>query len=667
VYGPLFRIREKIIEPVGEARNDYLIMAGLAERLGYGHLYPQSEEDVLRFVLKGSGFTPEQVRREGGSVSIPPTMMEYRKWEKGRLREDGKPGFATPTGKFEIKSVILEDEGYEPLPTYREPREGPLAHPELAQRFPLVFNSGARLHTGFRSQFHNIPGLLKDNPEPVVELHPRDARPRGIQTGDLVEVHSPRGAVPFRALVTEDIVPGSVECNMGGGTPVGPEAWQSRNVNILTNMEHFDEISGFPVYKALLCQVSKIEGRRRKPIPRPRPPKKVRQRDKPIHSDPVYLDNNATTALAPEVRQALIPFFDQEYGNPSSIHRAGITARRTIQQARRQLAQLVHCRPGEIIFTSGGSEANNLALKGAAFAPHRQGRHIITSAIEHPSVLNTCRFLETQGFQVTTLPVDEDGQVNPADLEAALTGNTFLISIMLANNEVGTIQPIQECARIARRQGILFHTDAVQGVGKIPVDFRELGVDLLSLSGHKFHGPKGAGALVVRKGIRLSALIHGGKQEKNVRGGTENLPGIVGLGAAADLATHRLPEMKAVAELRDSLQRKLLVLFPDARVNGAHRLPNTLNLTIPDLRGESLVLALDQHGLALSSGSACKSGSPDPTHVLLAMGRTPEEAHCSIRLSLSRYTTKTDVRAVITALKQVLREMESTVRFLPCK
>jgi anaerobic selenocysteine-containing dehydrogenase len=254
VYGPIFRLREKLIEPVGEARNDYLIMAELARRLGYGDRYPQTEEAMIRFALQGSGYTLEDVKAAGGWVKIPTPMMEYKKWEKGGLRPDGKPGFDTPTGKFEIWSTVLEEHGYEPLPEYIEPREGPLASPEVAERYPLVFNSGARPHTDFRSQHHGIKGLVKDNPEPTVELNVEDAAERGVGAGDLVEVRTARGAVRFRARVTRDIVKGAIECNMGGGTPVGPRAWREWNVNELTDLENYDEISGFPVYKALLCE-----------------------------------------------------------------------------------------------------------------------------------------------------------------------------------------------------------------------------------------------------------------------------------------------------------------------------------------------------------------------------------------------------------------------------
>jgi anaerobic selenocysteine-containing dehydrogenase len=259
VYGPIFRIRERLIQPVGEARNDYLIMAELAERLGYGDRYPQSEQALLRYVLGGSGYSVEQIREAGGWVKLPPPMMEYKKWEKGGLRSDGAPGFETPSGKFEIASTILEDEGYEPLPKYVEPREGPVAAPAVAREFPLVFNSGARPQTDFRSQHHGIEGLVSENPEPVVTLSTVDATARGIETGDLVQVRTPRGGVPFRARVTEDIIAGAVEINMGGGTPVGPKAWREWNVNELTDLDACDEVSGFPVYKALLCEVTKIK------------------------------------------------------------------------------------------------------------------------------------------------------------------------------------------------------------------------------------------------------------------------------------------------------------------------------------------------------------------------------------------------------------------------
>ncbi|MDH3570663.1 MAG: aminotransferase class V-fold PLP-dependent enzyme, partial [Gemmatimonadota bacterium] len=674
VYGPIFRLREKVVEPVGEARNDYLIMAELANRLGYGHLYPQTEQEMIGFALEGSGHTLEDIRAAGGWVKLPTPLMEYKKWEKGGLRPDGKPGFDTPTGKFEICSTILEEFGYEPLPAYTEPIEGPLARPDLVDRFPLVFNSGARPHTDFRSQHHGIDGLVRDNPEPTVTLNTRDAEKRDIQYGDLVEVRTPRGRVPFRAQVSDDIRPGAIECNMGGGTPVGPTAWQQWNVNELTDLENADEISGFPVYKALLCDVVKLQaGTGNGPRPAqqaatcgpvlltpPAAPSRPRRR--------IYLDNNATTGVADEVREAMAPYLDAAMGNPSSIHGTGREAREAIETARRRVARLINARPRRIVFTGGGSEADNLALKGVAFAAGG-GRHLITSAIEHPAVLESCRFLETVGFRVTYLEVDGDGLVSPAALRRALTPETVLVSVMMANNEVGTIQPIRDLCAIAHEHGALFHTDAVQAAGKLSIDVEELGVDLLTLSGHKFHGPKGVGVLYVKRGVKLSPLVHGGKQERGLRAGTENVPAIVGMGSAADLALQGLGAQESVRQLRDELQRRVQELVPNARLNGHpdRRLPNTLNLTLPGLRGESLVVALDQHGVSLSSGSACKSGSPEPTHVLIAMGVPAEDVHCSVRFSLSRRTTAQDIDATATALAQVLEEMETTVRFLPCK
>jgi cysteine sulfinate desulfinase/cysteine desulfurase-like protein len=351
-----------------------------------------------------------------------------------------------------------------------------------------------------------------------------------------------------------------------------------------------------------------------------------------------------------------------------------------VDEARRKVASLIGAMPRRIVFTGGGSEADNLALKGVAFRPENRGGHVITTAIEHPAVLRTAEFLERMGFPVTYLPVDSDGRVEPADLEASLADaataaesaggpGPILVSVMMANNEVGTIQPIAELAALAHEAGALFHTDAVQAVGKIPVDVEALGVDLLSLSGHKIHGPKGVGALYVRKGVELEALIHGGKQESSRRAGTENVPAIVGLGRAAELARAAVEDASRIAGLRDRLEAGIRELVPDAVLNGPteDRLPNTLNVTLPELRGESLVLALDQHGVALSSGSACKAGSPDPTHVLTAMGRSDEDAHCALRFSLSHRTTDDDIEATLTALERVLEEMRTTIRFLPCK
>ena len=676
VYGPIFRLREKIIDPVGESRNDYLIMAGLAERLGYGDLYPQTEEAMIRQALTGSGYSLEDVRSAGGWVRVRPPVMEYKKWQKGGLRPDGETGFDTPTGKFEIWSTILEDFGYEPLPKYVEPTEGPIARPDLANGYPLVFNSGARPQTDFRSQHHGIEGLVNDHPEPTVELHGVDAETRGIETGDLVEVQTLRAAVPLRARVTDDITKGAVECSMGGGTPVGPRAWQEWNVNELTDLSNHDDISGFPVYKALLCNLVKIEdgdeATRRsagRTVTGSKAPTKSPSKPKNIYARRVYLDNNATTTMDDAVREAMLPYLGDVHGNPSSIYRAGREARAALEKARRQVAQLIHARPRRITFTGGGSEADNLALKGVAFSLIDRGRHIITTTVEHPAILSSCRFLETLGYKITYLEVDRQGWLNPDRLKEAIAPDTILVSIMLANNEAGTILPIKELAAIAHESDIIFHTDAVQAVGKIPVDVEDLGADLLSLSGHKLHGPKGIGALYIKEGIALEPLIHGGKQENGLRAGTENVAAIVGLGTAADIAMRSLQQSAKTAALRDRLESAILQLVPEAEINGHPelRLPNTSSLTLPGIRGESLVVAMDQHGISLSSGSACKSGSPEPTHVLLAMGRTKEQAHCTVRVSMSRYTTAEDIDATTTALEHVLHEMETTVRFLPCK
>lgn len=683
-YGPIFRIREKVIDPVGESRSDYLIMAELARRLGYGHLFPQTEEEVLRHVLKGSGFTLEEVRKAGGTVRVDTSLMEYRKWEKGGLRPDGKPGFDTPSGKFEIASTILEDHGYEPLPKYTEPVEGPLSRPDLVRDYPLVFNSGARRQSYFRSQHRDVKGLAKDHPDPLVDMNTEDARVRDIRTGDLVEVRTPRGAVRFRATVTDDMVQGAIECDMGGGGPQGSRSWQESNVNELTDLENLDEISGFPVYKCLLAEVEKVEEGA------------LEDRERTVRAGArscgstvltfqaatprqeairfVYLDNNATTRVAPEVREAMLPFLEAEHGNPSSIYRAGHSAHEAVEKARRQMASLVGARPRRIVFTGGGSESDNLAIKGAAF--RQRGGAIITTNVEHPAVLGACAFLESLGYGVTRLEADAQGLVAPEALAEALEAHARtgvpvrLVSVMTANNEVGTVQPIRELAALAREHGVLFHTDAVQAAGKIPLDVEEMGVDLLTLSGHKFHGPKGVGALYIRRGVELEPLIHGGKQERGLRGGTENVAGIVGMGAAAERARMTgLGRMDEVRALRDRLEDTIRVVIPEARLNGHRdrRLPNTLNMILPGLRGESLLIALDRKGIALSSGSACKAGSPRPSHALMALGMAEADAHCSIRFSLSAETTAEDMAYVGEVLTQVLEELEATVRFLPCK
>ena len=389
VYGGIFRIRERMVEPVGEARNDYLIMAELAQRLGYGELYPQSEDELLEFALKESEFSVEQIREAGGWVKLPSPMMEYKKWEKGHLRADGQPGFDTPTGKFEIWSTILEEYGYEPLPKYVEPTEGPVADPNLAKQYPLVFNSGSRTQTEFRSQHHNIDGLVRDNPEPTVELCRTDAETRQISHGDLVEVSTPRGAVPFRAIVSDEIVAGAIECNMGGGVPSGPKAWREWNANNLTDINNLDEISGFPVYKALLCEVRKLADANSDVGKLPKYKSQLTSVAPIKHKPPtrrVYLDNNATTEVLPEVEEAMLPFLEQRGGNPSSIHKSGKDAHEAVEQARRRVAKLVGTLPRRIIFTGGGTEADNFAIKGVPLANPERGRHIITTAIEHPAI-----------------------------------------------------------------------------------------------------------------------------------------------------------------------------------------------------------------------------------------------------------------------------------------
>lgn len=674
VYGPLFRIRERVVEPEGEARHGFFILAELAKRLGYGDLYPQSEQAVLRHALKPAGFSLEQVRAAGGFARVPTVMMEYRKWEKGRLRYDGRPGFETPTGKFEIASTILEEHGYDQLPVYTDPKEGPIARPDLAERFPLVFSSGSRVTTDFRSQFHSVPDLVKKQPEPTVTMNSRDAMDRNISTGDLVEVISPRGNVRFRAFVTDNIMQGVVDASMGGGGPVGPQAWQDCNVNDLTDLQRYDPISGFPVYKALLCEVVKID--ETAPIAIGGRSEELQSRMPALDGSRmaltkrrIYLDHNATTPLDPEVTKTVAEYTERCFGNPSSIHAFGNEARFIVESARRQVAQLLNCTARRIVFTGGGSESDNLAIKGVAFARRSIGNHIITTAIEHPAVLVACKWLEEQGFLVTTLPANREGLVAASDLEAALSPDTILVSVMAANNETGALQPIAELAHVTHRHSALFHTDAVQAVGKIPIDVREWEVDLLTLSGHKIYGPKGVGALYIGHGVTLDPLVHGGKQEHGLRAGTENVPGIAGLGKAAELASQRLPEMDRIRALRDRLEEGIRTIVPDAKRNGPleQRLPNTVNLTLPGMRGESVVLAMDHLGVALSSGSACRAGEPEPSHALLAMGLSAGEAHCALRFSLGLRNTEEEIDRTLTLLGELIRETASGVRFVPCR
>ena len=377
----------------------------------------------------------------------------------------------------------------------------------------------------------------------------------------------------------------------------------------------------------------------------------------------IYMDNAATTRVKPEVLEAMLPYYGEVFGNPSTIYYYGREAHKALDHARQQVAAASGADKDEIYFTSCGTESDNWAIKGAAFAHQKKGNHIITSVIEHHAVLHTCGWLEKHGFEVTYLPVDEYGRVNPADVEKAITDQTILISIMFANNEIGTIQPIAEIAKTARAHNILFHTDAVQAVGAVPINVHELGVDMLSLSGHKVYAPKGVGALYIRRGVRIDTHQHGGAQERGKRGGTENMAQIVGLGKAIELATADVEgHAKKLAHMRDRLIDGILAEIPEVRLNGhrTERLPNNVNVSIRYIEGEALLLRLDLAGIAASSGSACTSGSLDPSHVLLAIGLPHEIAHGSLRLSLGDFNTEHDVDVVLEKLPQIvstLREM----------
>lgn len=378
----------------------------------------------------------------------------------------------------------------------------------------------------------------------------------------------------------------------------------------------------------------------------------------------IYLDHNATTPVHPEVLEGMLPYLRDTFGNPSSVHWFGQQARWALDRARAQVARLIGADPLEIVFESGGTEANNHVLRGVAERAGASRPHVVTSAVEHHALLNPCRNLEARGCRVTYLPVDEFGMVAPESVAEALTDDTVLISIMLANNDVGTVQPVKEIAGLARKKGVWMHTDAVQAVGKILVNVEELGVDLLSLSAHKIYGPKGAGALYIRRGTELVPLLHGGHHERRRRAGTENVPGIVGLGLACEIATRSQEETGArLAALRNHMQERVLGEIADVEVNGhpSIRLPNTLNLGLAGVDGESLLMNLDLMGVAASTGSACTSGSAEPPHVLVAMGRSPERARGSIRFSLGADTTGEEVDAAVDALAKavgVLRQGE---------
>lgn len=379
----------------------------------------------------------------------------------------------------------------------------------------------------------------------------------------------------------------------------------------------------------------------------------------------IYLDNNATTAVAPEVMEAMLPYFGDLYGNPSSMHSFGGQVAEGVDRAREQLAALLHAHPEEIIFTASGTEGDNTAF-WSALQSQPEKRHIVTTKVEHPAILNVCQFWEREGYHVTYLGVDNKGRLDIDEYEKALSGDTALVSIMFANNEVGNIYPIQKLSEMAHERGILFHTDAVQAIGKIAVDTRSMPVDMLSLSGHKINAPKGIGALYVRKGVRFRSFLRGGHQEHGRRAGTENVPYIVGLGVAAELAAKFMrTEQVEVARLRDKLEKGLLAGIPDSRVNGdiEHRLPNTSNISFKNVEGEAILLMLDRLGIAASSGSACTSGSLEPSHVLRAMGVPFNYAHGSIRLSLSRYTTEGDIDYVIREFPQVIKTLRAISPF----
>jgi cysteine desulfurase len=357
----------------------------------------------------------------------------------------------------------------------------------------------------------------------------------------------------------------------------------------------------------------------------------------------VYLDNNATTPVLPEIFEAMRPYFGEHFGNASSIHHHGQETRAAVERARESVAQLVGCRPSEIVFTSGGTEGDNLAISGLA----RSGDHIITSTVEHHAVLNTCKHLESVGIEVTYIPVDGRGVVDPDDLRRAIRSTTRLITIMMANNETGVLQPIEEIGKIAAEADIFFHTDAVQAAGKVALDVNRMACDLLSISGHKMHAPQGVGALYVRKGTLLQPMLHGGRHERSRRAGTENVPGIVALGKAAELAKQGLEngEVAHMAALRNQIEHTILRQVDTIGVNGegAPRVPNTTNIHFDHIEGEALIIALDLKGLAVSTGAACSSGALEPSHVLVAMGLRPDQARASLRFSLGKQNTQEDV------------------------
>ncbi|MCI8528663.1 MAG: cysteine desulfurase NifS [Lachnospiraceae bacterium] len=382
----------------------------------------------------------------------------------------------------------------------------------------------------------------------------------------------------------------------------------------------------------------------------------------------IYLDNAATTKTLPEVVEAMLPFFMENYGNPSALYASGIAGKKAVNQARRDVAEVIGAKPEEIYFTSGGTEADNWALTGVVESYRQKGRHIITTKIEHAAILRTCEALERKGVEVTYLDVDEEGVIDLGQLEAAIRPDTILISIMFANNEIGTLEPVAKIGRLARKRGVLFHTDAVQAFGQIPICAEELGVDLLSASAHKLNGPKGVGILYIRTGIKLGASFHGGGQERNRRAGTENVPGIVGFGRAALWALHTM-EQRAAAEkrLREYLIERIEAEIPCCRLNGHRekRLPNNVNFSFMQVEGEALLVMLDMKGICASGGSACTSGTANASHVLRAIGLKEDEARGSLRLTPSWENTKEEMDVVVDHLKQIVAKLRRLTSALP--
>ncbi len=374
----------------------------------------------------------------------------------------------------------------------------------------------------------------------------------------------------------------------------------------------------------------------------------------------VYLDHAATTPVRPEVAQIMLKYMVEDYGNPSSVHAFGRTTRAVIDDSREKLAKLIGADAEEIVFTSGGTEADNLALKGSLEAYPDRGRHIITSQIEHHAILHTCEYLEKHGYDVTYVGVDSDGKVSVDEVARAMRDDTALVSIMLANNEVGTLQPIEEIAKITKAKGVLLHTDSVQAAGQIPIDVKKMGVDMMSISAHKMYGPKGIGALYVRRGVRVAPVIHGGGHERGKRAGTENVPGIAAFGKAAELAIAEFDQrVEHYLSIRERLIDGILSSVPHSRLNGHrhNRLPNNANIGIRFVEGESMLLNLDMHGIAMSSGSACTSGSLEPSHVLRAMGISHEDAHGSLRMTCGMQTTAEDVDYVLSVLPGIVKRL----------